>query len=394
MVETTKNKLTRDYKDLKYQEGFGNHCSSEALEGALPVGQNNPQKCPYGLYAEQISGTAFTVPRVHNQRTWWYRIQPSVLHKQFSKASSDEKYRYIMNDFSYSNKNLNLTPNQLRWQPPVDPTKDTDFIDGLITIAGAGDPGMKNGLAIYAYACNVSMINRSFYNSDGDMLIVPQSGTLYITTEMGKMTVEQLEICVIPRGVKFSVEITELSKGWVCEIFKGHFAIPDLGPIGANGLANPRDFKVPVAYYERVKENYVIINKYLGTIYESDIEHSPYNIVAWHGNYTPYKYHLSNYNTMNTVSFDHPDPSIFTVLTAQTDEPGVATCDFVIFPPRWMVGEHTFRPPYFHRNLMSEYMGVIKGAYDAKEKAFSVGCSSLHLPMTAHGPEADVFEKV
>lgn len=391
METKTETKLSRDFKDLQYHEGFGNHASSEAEKDALPKGQNAPQKCPYGLYAEQLSGTAFTKSRDSNQRSWLYRIKPSVTHIPFKK-SSKENYPYIKNDFM-NDKNISITPNQLRWKALPEPKSNKNFIESLVTVGGAGDPSLKQGLAIYLYACNVSMGHNVFNSSDGDMLIVPQTGTLYITTEFGKLTAEPLEIVVIPRGIRFTVDITEFSRGWIVEVFKGHFRIPDLGPIGANGLANPRDFKIPHAWYEKVNEKFIVHNKYLGEMYECEMDHSPFDVVAWHGNYVPYKYHLSNFNTIGTISFDHPDPSIFTVLTAPTDEPGVATCDFVIFPPRWMVGENTFRPPYYHRNCMSEYMGNIKGVYDAKEAGFGPGCSSLHSHLTPHGPETDVFEK-
>lgn len=298
----------------------------------------------------------------------------------------------MISDFN-DKQNFIVHPNQLRWESIPDPKENINFIEGIFTYAGAGSPDVKNGMSIYGYSCDTSMKNKAFYNSDGDWLIVPFVGTLNIITEFGLMTVKNGEICVIPRGVKFSVEVSETSKGWISEIYKGHYELPDLGPIGANGLANPRDFQIPTAYYERVKQNYSIINKYCGELFEADIDHSPYDVVAWHGNYYPFKYDLSLYNVINSVTYDHPDPSIFTVLTSQSDEPGVAICDFVIFKQRWMVSENTFRPPYYHRNTMSEFMGNIRGLYDAKGKGFAPGCSSLHLPMTPHGPDAESFKK-
>jgi len=357
----------------------------------LPKFRNSPQVCPQGLYAEQLSGTAFTIPRELNLRSWLYRIRPSVNQGVF-KPVNGEKFKNVISDFNDKN-NVKVMPNQLRWRSLKDRTEPTNFIEGLFTFSGVGSPDLKNGIAIHGYSCNVSMKNEAFYNSDGDMLIVPQNGALYIVSEFGKLVVSPREIVVIPRGIKFLVEVTESSKGWIAEIYKGHFKLPDLGPIGANGLANPRDFEIPHAAFEDVDGEFKIVTKYIGEFFEATAMHSPFDVVSWHGNYYPFKYNLDHFNTMNTVSYDHPDPSIFTVLTAPSDEKGVAICDFVIFPPRWMVGEDTFRPPYYHRNYMSEFMGNIYGKYDAKGEGFGPGCSSLHLTMTSHGPDKDAFEK-
>jgi homogentisate 1,2-dioxygenase len=369
----------------QYQTGFGNHFSSEAIKGALPVGQNSPQVCPAGLYAEQLSGSAFTAPRAVNQRSWLYRIRPSVTHKPFSKAF--ELNKLLLSDFSA----LEADPNQFRWKPFPIPEASTDFVSGLITIAGAGDPSLKTGGAVHIYSCNTSMKNTAFQSADGDFLIVPQQGTLDIQTEFGFLSVPPGFIAVVQRGMRFTVRVDGPSRGYVMEVYTGHFRLPDLGPIGANGLANPRDFETPVAAYEQKQENFTIVNKFLGRLWSCVQDHSPYDVVAWHGNYAPYRYDLARFNTMNTVSFDHADPSIFTVLTCPTTEPGIAAVDFVIFPPRWSVSEHTFRPPYYHRNLMSEFMGLIKGVYDAKTDAFAPGGASLHSCMTPHGPDADAF---
>jgi homogentisate 1,2-dioxygenase len=346
-------------------------------------------QCPYGLYAEQLSGTAFTVPRTQNQRSWLYRIRPSVVHSKFVR----EDFPKIHSTFSESDSPSN--PDQLRWFPkpllgPEEPA--CDFIHGIETMGGSGDPNHRSGIAIHMYACNKPMINCAMYNSDGDFLIVPQVGTLDITTEFGKLSVSPTEIVVIQRGIVFQVNVSESSRGYICEVYNGHFKLPDLGPIGSNGLASPRDFLFPVARFEDVNTAYKIYNKFGGKLFSAELHHSPFNVVAFHGNYVPFKYDLKKFNTINTVSFDHPDPSIFTVLTCATDTPGVALCDFVIFPPRWMVGEDTFRPPYYHRNLMSEFMGLITGGYDAKV-GFQPGGASLHSPMTPHGPDATTFVK-
>lgn len=366
---------------LKYQSGFGNEFVTEALPGALPQGQNSPQQVPFGLYAEQLSGTAFTAPRAVNRRSWLYRIRPSVLHKPFKQISNRLLRSAPFNE-------LPPTPNQLRWDPLPLPTEPTDFVDGLVTIAG------NDGIAIHIYAANRSMQERFFYNADGELLIVPQLGRLRFHTELGALDIAPGEICVVPRGVKFRVELLDSqARGYVCENYGALFKLPDLGPIGANGLANPRDFQIPVAAHEDSEGDFRLVAKFQGNLWEAEIGHSPLDVVAWHGNYAPYKYDLARFNTINTVSFDHPDPSIFTVLTSPTDTPGTANCDFVIFPSRWVVAEHTFRPPYFHRNVMNEYMGLIFGQYDAKETGFVPGGGSLHNCMSAHGPDADTFER-
>lgn len=372
-------------QSLIYQSGFGNEFATEAIAGALPQGQNSPQRAPLGLYAEQLSGTAFTAPRAHNLRSWLYRIRPSVVHQPFKQ---------IQNGFWQSAPFADVapTPNQLRWNPLPLPNQPTDFIDGMTTIAGNGDASMQVGMAAHVYVANDSM-TRFFYNADGEMLIVPQAGELTIHTELGVLEVAPSEIAVLPRGLKFRVECTGAVRGYVCENYGAPFRLPELGPMGANGLANARDFLTPVAAYENEEGDYRLIAKFQGNLWEAEINHSPLDVVAWHGNYVPYKYDLARFNAMNTVSFDHPDPSIFTVLTSPSDTAGTANVDFVIFPPRWMVAEHTFRPPWFHRNVMSEFMGLIRGEYDAKPSGFLPGGASLHNCMSPHGPDTEAFEK-
>uniref|UniRef100_A0A1B6FUV5 Homogentisate 1,2-dioxygenase n=1 Tax=Cuerna arida TaxID=1464854 RepID=A0A1B6FUV5_9HEMI len=372
---------------LKYLSGFGSEFASEdpRCPNSLPQGQNNPQQCPYGTYAEQVSGTAFTAPRLENKRSWLYRIRPSVMHAPFVPVS--------INNVSDDWKNRVPNPNQLRWLPFALPVgKAVDWVEGLHTICGAGDPTVRSGLAIHVYLCNTSMKNKCFYNSDGDFLFVPQQGNLRLKTEFGIMDVEVNEICVIQQGMRFSVEVEGPSRGYVLEVYDNHFQLPNLGPIGANGLANPRDFLTPVACYEDLDVEYTIITKYQGHFFEAKQNHSPFDVVAWHGNYVPYKYNLSNFMTINAVQFDHCDPSIFTVLTCPSNKVGTAIADFVIFPPRWSVQEHTFRPPYYHRNCMSEFMGLIYGNYEAKEDGFLPGGASLHSMMTPHGPDVQCFE--
>jgi homogentisate 1,2-dioxygenase len=372
---------------LKYQSGFGNEFATEAVEGALPVGQNSPQKAPLGLYAEQFSGTAFTAPRLLNKRTWTYRIRPSVLHKPF---------RQIENKLLKSSPfdEVVTTPNQLRWNPLPVPEAETDFIDGLTTIAGNGDSFAQTGMAVHIYRANKSMRDRYFYNADGEMLIVPEKGRLGILTELGALRIGAGEIAVIPRGLKFAVALGDAeARGYICENYGAQLRLPDLGPIGANGLANPRDFETPVAWFEDKDGECEIVAKFGGNLWACETDHSPLDVVAWHGNYAPYKYDLRRFNTIGSISFDHPDPSIFTVLTSPSADAGTANVDFVIFPDRWLVAENTFRPPWYHRNVMSEYMGLVYGQYDAKEEGFVPGGGSLHNQMSAHGPDLDAFEK-
>ncbi|KAI6170319.1 Homogentisate 1,2-dioxygenase [Aphelenchoides besseyi] len=378
------------FSKLSYLSGFGNEFTSEdpRCPDALPKDQNSPQQCAYGLYAEQLSGTAFTVPRRENRRSWLYRIQPSVHHEPFVETKTPESLASRFDSFP-------PTPNQFRWTPlPMfDEKEHVDFVQGLTTFCGAGDPTVRNGIAIHMFRCNTIMKDKCFYNADGDFLIVPQLGSLNITTEFGRMRVDPLEICVIPQGIRFAVDVENEARGYILEVFGTHFQLPDLGPIGANGLANPRHFKTPTAWFEDRDCRFDVISKYQGHYFVAQQDHSAFDVVAWHGNYVPFKYDLRKFMTINTVSVDHCDPSIFTVLTAPSPRVGVAIADFVIFPPRWGVAERTFRPPYYHRNCMSEYMGLIVGNYEAKAGAFQPGGGSLHSIMTPHGPDAVCFER-
>ncbi|CAJ0568255.1 unnamed protein product, partial [Mesorhabditis spiculigera] len=381
--------MVSEFDSLRYLSGFGNEFATAdpRVPDALPEGQNNPQKCPHGLYCEQLSGSAFTAPRHSNKRSWLYRIRPSVIHRPFEPFQQSAK---CTNDYPRHAKSAN--PNQFRWHPHPIPEKPTDFVEGLYTVCGGGDIVSRSGLTIHLYGCNKTMDHRAFYNSDGDFLIVPQQGALEVTTEFGRLLVGIQEICVIPQGVRFSVAVRGPSRGYILEVYGTHFQLPDLGPIGANGLANPRDFETPEAWFEERDEPFEIVNKYQGSFFSAKQEHSPFDVVGWHGNYAPYKYDLRKFMVINAVAFDHADPSIFTVLTAQSTRPGVAIADFVIFPPRWGVSDHTFRPPYYHRNCMSEYMGLIVGSYEAKEGGFKPGGGSLHSMMTPHGPDYACFE--
>jgi homogentisate 1,2-dioxygenase len=370
-----------------YQSGFGNEFATEALPGALPLGRNSPQRCPYGLYAEQFSGTAFTAPRHANRRSWLYRIRPAVTHRPFQRRQHAR--------FDEPANDVPIPPNQLRWDPLPLPDEPTDFVDGLVPVGANGSPEIHCGCAIYLYAANQSMRQRYFYSADGEMLIVPQLGALTLDTELGRIRVEPQEIAVIPRGLRFRVDLGEggAARGYICENFGAPFKLPDLGPIGSNGLANPRDFLTPRARYEDLDVACELIGKFLGRLWVAHMDHSPLDVVAWHGNYAPYKYDLRRFNAMGSISYDHPDPSIFSVLQSPSETPGTGNIDFVVFPPRWLTMENTFRPPWFHRNVANEFMGLISGVYDAKSTGFVPGGASLHNCMSGHGPDAATFDK-
>ena len=371
---------------LNYLSGFGNEHASEALPGTLPSGRNSPQRVAYGLYAEQISGTAFTAPRHANRRSWLYRLRPAAMHQPFVEWPNAQFHNRF--------EEAPATPNQLRWDPLPLPQQPTDFVEGLVSYAGNGSAASQCGIGVYLYAANRSMQGRYFYSADGEWLIVPQQGRLHVATELGVIEVEPQEIALIPRGIRFRVDLPDGSaRGYVCENFGAHLRLPDLGPIGSNGLANPRDFLAPTAAYEDVNGEFELIAKFQGTLWRAAIGHSPLDVVAWHGSHVPYKYDLRRFNTIGSISYDHPDPSIFLVLTSPSDTPGVGNMDFVIFPPRWLVAQDTFRPPWFHRNIASEFMGLIHGVYDAKAEGFAPGGCSLHNSMTGHGPDAATFEK-
>ncbi|MBN8887143.1 MAG: homogentisate 1,2-dioxygenase [Rudaea sp.] len=371
---------------LKYQSGFGNEFATEAVAGALPEGRNSPQRVAHGLYAEQLSGTAFTAPRHTNRRSWLYRIRPAAVHAPFALRNGGK--------FHNAFDEAPATPNQLRWDPWPLPSEPTDFIDGLITVAGNGGAPTQHGIGIHVYAANRSMQGRYFYDADGELLVVPQLGRLRLATEFGVIEIEPQEIAVIPRGVRFRVDLLDgEARGYVAENFGALLRLPDLGPIGSNCLANARDFLTPVSAYEDLEGDFELIAKFQGHLWSAKIDHSPLDVVAWHGNYAPYKYDLRRFNTVGSISYDHPDPSIFTVLTSPSDTPGTANMDFVIFPPRWLVAEDTFRPPWFHRNIASEFMGLVHGAYDAKVGGFVPGGASLHNSMSGHGPDAASFDK-
>lgn len=371
-----------------YLTGFGNEFATEAVPGALPQGRNSPQRAPLDLYPELISGTAFTAPRHSNRRTWMYRRQPSVVtgaHAPYAQPLWT----------SGAAGGVAMPPDPLRWGPfPMEEGKVQDFIDGLRTVVANGDPEAQTGMAALVYVASQSMGRRALVNADGEMLFVPQQGRLLIQTELGNLDVKPGEVALVPRGMAFRVELPDgPSRGYACENYGAFFRLPELGPIGSNGLANARDFKTPVAAFDDAPGEFEVVRKFGGRLWRCTMSHTPFNVVAWHGNLVPFKYDTADFMTIGSISFDHPDPSIFTVLTSPSDTPGTANCDFVIFPPRWMVAEDTFRPPWYHRNLMSEFMGLVYGQYDAKPEGFKPGGASLHNCMVPHGPDEEAFEK-
>lgn len=369
-----------------YMPGFGNDFETEALPGALPQGQNSPQKCNYGLYAEQLSGSAFTKP--HPERTWCYRIRPSVKHTtRFQKIDVPhwKSAPHVLPDV--------LSLGQYRWDPVPHGEDGLTWVTGMRTVTTAGDVNTQAGMASHIYLVTQSMKDEYFFSADGELLVVPQEGKLRFCTELGIIDVEPKEIAVLPRGLLYRVEVLEgPCRGFVCENYGVPFTLPNRGPIGANCLANPRDFKTPVAAFEDREAPSRVIIKWCGQFHATPIGHSPLDVVAWHGNYAPYKYDLRTYSPVGAILFDHPDPSIFTVLTAPSGLEGTANIDFVLFRERWLVAENSFRPPWYHKNVMSELMGNIYGVYDAKPKGFVPGGMSLHNCMLPHGPDRNAFE--
>ena len=373
---------------MRYLTGFGNDHATEAVPGALPIGRNSPQQAPLGLYAEKFSSTAFTAPKAHNFRSWFYRIRPSVAALGFEPCD-------VRGWETAPVTAPPPPPDPLRWDAFAMPDTAVDFIDGMLTLAGCGEASAQTGVGIHLYRANRDMGRRTFYNADGEMLIVPQEGTLHLATECGVLEVPPGHIAVVPRGIKFRVDLAGgPARGWVAENYGAPFELPERGPIGTDGLANRRDFEAPAAAYEDSAGEYELVAKLAGHFWRTHLAHSPLDVVAWHGTSYPYRYDLGRFNTIGSISFDHPDPSIFTVLTSPSDTAGTANLDFVIFPPRWLVMEDTFRPPWYHRNVMSEFMGLITGVYDAKPGGgFAPGGSSLHNAMVPHGPDAAAFER-
>jgi homogentisate 1,2-dioxygenase len=372
---------------VAYLSGFGNGFETEALPGALPIGRNSPQKCAYGLYAEQLSGSPFTAPRASNERSWLYRIRPTLQHWGTFRKADLGLWR------TAPAHEIDVPIGPMRWDPMPIPDTPQSFLEGVRTLTTAGDSGSQAGMGAHVYLITRSMVDEYFYDADGELLFVPQQGSLRLWTEFGIIDIEPGDIAVIPRGVKLRVELPDgPARGYLCENYGGAFTLPERGPIGANCLANPRDFLTPVAAYEDHDVPSRMFVKWGGVLWTTDLDHSPLDVVAWHGNYAPYKYDLRRFSPVGPILFDHADPSIFTVLTSPSETRGTANIDFVIFPERWAVAEDTFRPPWYHMNVMSEFMGLVYGRYDAKPQGFLPGGCSLHNTMLPHGPDVDAFE--
>eukprot|EP00166_Cyanidium_caldarium_P005270 ctg_627.g308 len=296
-------------KGFPYQRGFGNEFQTEAVPGALPLGQNNPQACPHGLYAEQLSGTAFTVPRKSNQRTWLYRTLPSVVHGEYERVPEERAPGLWA-------RGRIVTPERLRWRPRALPSVPTgqgavDFVRGLLRVGESGSAAARDGLSVYSYVCNQSMRQCALYSADGDWLIVPQQGMLLLQTELGYVHAGPCECVVVPRGIRFRVSIQGdedtaepvMARGFVLEVYHGHWELPDLGVIGANGCAAPRDFEYPVAAYDAPSSGetaaFTVFAKFNNELFAYRQPHSPFNVVAWHGNYAPCRYDLRRFCPVN-----------------------------------------------------------------------------------------------
>jgi homogentisate 1,2-dioxygenase len=376
---------------LHYSTGFGNEHSSEAVAGALPVGRNTPQRPAYGLYTELFSETAFTELRQNTRRSWMYRIRPSIVHPPFERIDSGT---LLAPPFTQNP----VEPNTLLWTPRPAPAPGTDFVSGLWTLGGNGDPAQRNGMAVHLYAVDTSMTDRVFSNADGELLIIPELGSLLIHTELGLLSVEPGEIALLPRAMKFRVEIQSAAegndapsfvRGYVCENFGTPFSLPELGFIGQSGMANPRDFRAPAAAYDDAERRVEVIHKVGGNLWRATYNHSPLDVVAWHGNSVPYVYNLRHFQLMGSVNFDHPDPSRYTALTSTTATPGLANIDFCAAPPEWVVATDTFRPQYFHRNVSTELIGVIE---EPQNSPYAKGIVELTNMLTPHGIAAAAWE--
>ena len=377
---------------LDYLTGFGNQHESEAVEGALPKGQFSPQQPPLGLFPEQFSTSAFTQPRSDNRRTWLYRIAPSVMQGDYQPLSRHSGANRLR---SAPDAATTLGPQPLRWLPFTDLADADDFLSNLATLTVAGDAQAKQGGAVHLFRCAQPMTDTYCCNADGELLFMPHTGSLKLRTECGVLIVGVGEIAVVPAGMRFAADPMDPSpcSGYVCENYGAPFTLAERGPVGANGYANERDFLYPCAQFEDRTGDFALVTKFAGGLYRCELSRSPLNVVAWAGNSAPYKYDLALFNVMGSVSYDHPDPSIYTVLTSPTEIAGLANLDFVIFPPRWQVAEHTFRPPWYHRNCMSECMGLVRGSYDAKAEGFLPGGVSLHNAFTPHGPDVPTFDQ-
>jgi homogentisate 1,2-dioxygenase len=375
-------------KEVPTQGGFGSVHESEALEGALPRDQNAPRRCPYDLVPELINGTPFTVRNVDNSKMWTYRI-----HASFSQTAF-----HPLPNARFATPLGDVEPNRSRWAPhPIPaPSTPTDFVDGLVTLGGAGDVLSGPGFAIHVYAANADMLDRCFSNADGDLLVIPQEGALDVRTELGWLSVPIGSILFVPRGLKFAIGLPEnVGRGWVLEVFGTKLRLPERGLVGSNGLAEARHFRAPHASYEdrECPDGFQHVTKTGGRLFEATHTFSPFDVVAWYGNHAPFVYDLMHFAPVASVRFDHQDPSIFTVLTAPLDDHGRAVADFVFFPPRWEVIEHSFRPPFAHRNAASEVNMVVRTP-KPYSTGYEPGCTFLSPLLTAHGVGTKTYDAI
>jgi homogentisate 1,2-dioxygenase len=370
---------------LRYQLGFANEFATEALEGALPEGQNSPQKLPYGLVSELVSATAFAAPRALNRRSYLFRIRPSTITEAFEPLEHPT--------FLTPPLPIDPYPGALRWGPAEVTDSGADFIDGMLTICGNGSPKAQVGMALHLFRAGRSMENRAFANADAEMLIVPQEGAIRLVTEAGVLGLVPGELALVPKGMKIRVDLVgESARGFVCENYGLPFVLPELGVIGSHGLANAIDFQAPVAAFEDDDQPFELIHKFAGALWRTTIDHSPFDVVAWRGNWSPVKYDMQRFSVMGTVGVDHPDPSIYCALTSPSSDVAGGNVDFMILPPRWMVAENTFRPPGYHRNSVAEFLALVQGSSESRAGPFPPGSMSLHNHWTAHGPDVRTFE--
>ncbi|RSL87550.1 hypothetical protein CDV31_016235 [Fusarium ambrosium] len=384
-----------------YLNGLGNLHQSEAFPDAVPLVNSYPQHAKYGLRSEKVSGTSFTAtPRSQNLWSFLYRARPSYNHGTF------ELWNQHLETANPS-RPKHLTPNSYVW-PTFNVTKGDWTAQHLL--GGNGSPTDKTGVAIWLFHVNKDMPPQTVFSSqDGEALIVPQTGALDIQTEYGKLLVRQQEIAVIPRGIKYRVTLPEgkEARGYVLELYQGHFRLPELGIIGSIGLANPRDFQVPTASFDGKIESqgdtqvavandgrgeWTIISRLDTKLWFATQDSTPFDVAGWQGTLYPYKYDVRRFNYIGNLNYDHADPSVFVVLTSQSygKEPGTAVVDFAAVGEHWHPAQHTLRVPWYHRNTASEFVFPIIAEQDPKSRlntsdTFGPWGAWLNANMVTHG---------